>query len=289
MLSCRETLCVCTESSLGLRSCADHLQAALNLKPSANKSNTHGDTNVSSNPPSQDTPRESRSCKESSTYYLLDSLASLWADKSNKTKAQILEENKFCILFTEFNSTTLPFLTVSARKSFTSLDEQLPDKPMALGWLTSFLRGPNMLFRICNEEESWRLLDSIYAKEYISLASRCSIWLQLAAGCSFTAGTTNESYDPLFESGCQYLQWCIEQADEVAPLWIIPPMMLSCLYSMNTKPRTCWITLGGAIRVAQVHQLDRGRESCQFLSNEEYERWREVWRAMISFDAYDVS
>ena len=230
-------------------------------------------------------PVENGSCKESSTDFLLENLASLCADKSKKGKDQILEE----IEFTESNSVTLPCHANSVCEGLITLNEQLPDKIIAKGWLNTVLRGPNLLFRICDEAESWRLLDSIYANEHISYASRCSIWLQLAAGCRFSTGTAKEKYVTLFDSGCQYLDWCIEQTDDVAPLWVVPPMLLRCLYSMSSKPKACWLTLGGAIRLAQVHNLDRGRESCPRLSEEEYGWWRGIWRAMIFFDMYDVS
>jgi hypothetical protein len=169
-----------------------------------------------------------------------------------------------------------------------TLDEQLPDRSIAIRRLTTFLRGPNVLFRVCNEAESWSLLDSVYAKEYINHGSRCSIWLQLANGCRYTTGTIPENYTTLFESGWQYLEWCIEQAEEVAPLWVVPPMLLKCFYHLGSKPRCCWLTLGAAIRLAHVNDLDLGIKDSPVSSKEEFERWQEVWRAMITFDTYDI-
>ncbi|OAL21751.1 hypothetical protein AYO22_07693 [Fonsecaea multimorphosa] len=262
--------------------CANYSEATLNSTPVTNKVVIDTPTETSSDLSAPIWPIETGACKESSTSFLLDSLASLWADKSSLGKDQILKGNKF----TEASTFTLPSSAISAHKGLISLDEQLPDKATATEWLNTFLRGPNMLFRICNETESWRLLDSIYMKEDIDDPSKCSIWLQLAAGCRFTTGTDEESYITLFESGHQYLEWCIEQSEEVDPVWVVPPMLLSCLYFMGSKPKTCWLTLGAAIRLAQVHSLDREKEYCPRFSEDEYERWSQVWRAMIFFDAW---
>lgn len=222
------------------------------------------------------------SCEESSTYFLFDKLASFWADKTKCGKDQILKDNEF----PDLDATTLPSPATSLQKPCVPLNEVLPDKAIAARWLITFLREPNVLFRICDEAESWRLLDSTYAKTHVSHASECSIWFQLAVGCSYTTGTAPKSYDTLFETGKRYLEWSIEQDDEVAPLWVVPPMLLICLYSMSSKPKTCWLTLGAAIRIAQVHNLDMERHSCPSLLEEEYGRWREVWRAMISLDSW---
>ncbi|ETI26650.1 hypothetical protein G647_10411 [Cladophialophora carrionii CBS 160.54] len=254
----------------------------LHSTSSTNKASIDEAAEVVSDPSVPIQAVELGSCKEVSTKFLLDTLASQYAHKSNKGEGNMLGEDEL----TESDSATVPFVTISIHNSLISLDEQLPAKTIAKGWLTTLLGGPNLLFRICNEAESWKLLDAIYANEHISRASKCSIWFQLAAGCQFTAGATEKSHVRLFESGCRYLEWCIEQADEVAPLWAVPPMLLICLYSMGSKPKTCWLTLGAAIRLAQVHNLDRESESHGSLPSEEYERWREVWRTMISFDAW---
>lgn len=42
--------------------------------------------------------------------------------------------------------------------------------------------------------------------------------------------------------------------------------------------------LGTAIRVAQTHRIDLGRGHCPHLSDAEYARWRQVWRAIIFID-----
>lgn len=225
------------------------------------------------------------SCRETSTSFLHDHLASFWAERLSKDKDQILEE----IGFADGEVTTLSFLSGSGHQNFISLEAQLPDQATATVWLSTFLRGPNMLFKICDDAESWRLLDAIYGEEHITDASKSSIWLQLATGCRYTTGTVQKTYTRLFDSGCQYLEWSIEQADEVSPLWVLPSMLLNCLYTLDSKPKTCWLTLGSAIRLAQVHNIDRGKQDCSRLLEDEYERWRQVWRAIIFLDAYDVS
>ncbi|KAK5049431.1 hypothetical protein LTR84_004360 [Exophiala bonariae] len=226
---------------------------------------------------------EQQSCKASSTDFLVDVLASYCADKSLGDKACFPKEND------ESGSTSSPLSAISAYKSATPLEEQLPDKFTAQGWLTNFLRGPNVLFRICNEAETWKLLDSIYANDCVAHTSKCSFWLQLAIGCQMTSPTANGIHAKLFASGHQYLEWCIEQADEVSPFWMVNPLMLACLYTVSHKPRSCWLTLGTAIRLAQVHKVDCEWESRGSLSKGEYERRREVWRAMISLDALHKS
>lgn len=227
-------------------------------------------------------PGELGSCEESSTDFLLDVVAAYCADKSHGGKRQLPERSD--LVDSGFVSFSIPGM--AAYKSLTPLNEQLPDKITAKTWITAFLGGPNLLFRACDEAESWKLLDSIYANEPISHASRCSLWFQLAIGCQLTTDTAKESHVSLFRSGYQYLEWCIEQADEVSPLWVVPTLLLICLYSLGTRPRACWLTLGAAIRLAQVHNIDREWVSRGNLSPEECVRWREVWRAMISLDAY---
>ncbi|KIW10108.1 hypothetical protein PV08_11068 [Exophiala spinifera] len=249
--------------------------------PTVNNAVTENATPVSSDPSISQWPIGS--CKESSTSFLQDHLASFWADRASIGRDPIVSGNDL----TEDDVTTpLPFIPGSGRQSFVSLEEQLPDKASASVWLNTFLKGPNMLFRICDEADSWRLLDTVYGKDHVDETQKCSIWLQLATGCRFTTGTAEETYTKLYDSGCQYLEWCIEQADEVAPLWVLPSMLLECLYFLDSKPKTCWLTLSSAIRLAQVHNLDQEKGSLPGLSGEEYERWRQVWRAIIFFDAW---
>jgi hypothetical protein len=225
-------------------------------------------------------------CKEVATRFLTDTLASIWEDKLGIGAGQRLEED----VFAEANLAAVPFFTVPGPQGTpTTLDEQLPHKAVAVEWLNTFLQGPNTMFRICDEAETWRLLDLLYAREHIEIGSRCSIWFQLATGCRFTAGTLETSHVTLFESGCEYLEQCIEQAEEVSPLWIVSPMLLSCLYLLDSRPKSCWITLGGVVRLLQAHHLDLARDCCPGLSNNEYKRWREVWRAALSFDTYEIS
>lgn len=274
-----EILCV---DSLCTSIYADFCQQASDSPYSSNEASSDGNTGgISSSSPSM-VSLELQSCKASSTDFLLEVLSSYCEDKSYGGKGHTPKVNEF----SESDSASLPFLATSAHKSVTSLEEQLPDKATTKSWLTSFLRGPNLLFRICDEAETWKLVDSIYAEEYISHASKCSVWLQLAIGCRLTTFTAKESHITLFGSGYQHLQWCIEQEDEVSPLWIVHPLMLVCLYTMGSKPRSCWLTLGAAIRLARAHNLDREWQTNASLSKEEYERRREIWRAMISLDAY---
>ncbi|KAK5214549.1 hypothetical protein LTR72_012276, partial [Exophiala xenobiotica] len=257
--------------------------AALDITPIAENTINDSVTGTPIDLPAPIRPRTNVSCKESSASYLLGKLASFWAEKSKKSKDKILEENEY-----SESDLTSPPLLAGLHPKLIPLDEQLPDKSIAIGWLTTFLRGPNVLLRVCNEAESWSLLDLIYAKGYISHGSKCSIWLQLATGCRYTTGTTPENYTTLFESGWQYLEWCIEQAEEVAPLWLVPPMLLKCLYHMDTKPRSCWLTLGAAIRLVHVNNLDLGIQDSPMFSEEEFGRWQEIWRAMITFDTYEI-
>ncbi|RVX66726.1 hypothetical protein B0A52_08919, partial [Exophiala mesophila] len=104
------------------------------------------------------------SCKESSTSFLLDRLASFWADKSGIDKDQLLKDNNL----TDADMATLSLLTGCNHQNFISLEQQLPDKATAITWLNTLLRGPNMLFRIYDEAETWRLLDILYGKEQIT-------------------------------------------------------------------------------------------------------------------------
>ena len=219
---------------------ADFMQATLNLSHNTKDESANGASERIAQPPTKTQSTDADSCREITAEYLLQALSSLWADKSNKDKIQILED----CAFKGSHIPSFSFLGMPIHDRPKSLKEQLPDKAVATGWLTTFLRGPNMLTCICDEAESWNLLDAIYTAEDMNNQSRCSIWLQLAVGCRYTTGTTENTIADLYESGCQYMEWCIEQSEEVAPPWIMPLMLLSCLYSMRSKPKTCWVTLG---------------------------------------------
>jgi hypothetical protein len=236
---------------------------------------------VMSNPPDKIEPVGLESCKEVSTKFLLDTLAAHYADASDNGKDNLRPEDRLIVP----DLPTMPIVTISVGTNLGSPDELLPAKSVAKGWLKTFLGGPNLLFRMCDEDESWKLVDSIYTTEYVPPTLRCSIWLRLAAGCRLMPGTTPQSYIKLFESGCKLLEQCIEQADEVAPLWIVSALLHVCLCSMDSRPKSCWLTLGTAIRLAQMHYGDRKSEVYGSSSLEESGRWREVWRTMISFDA----
>lgn len=186
--------------------------------------------------------------------------------------------------------------------SLASRRELLPSKNRADTWLQTFLGGPNKLMHICSPTESQGLLDTLYdPQQGISRNSECLITWQLAVGSRFTADTDEQTYGAIYESARVQAEICIEKDDDML-LWVVPTLLLRCLYLMNSKPRNCWLILGElhtfragrsrlnnrltglAIRVAQTYRIDLQREQCPQLSDADYSRWREVWRAIIFLD-----
>jgi hypothetical protein len=176
-------------------------------------------------------------------------LAKLWAGALGQDPSLVLEavavENR-----ESHNTPVLPM--VAAHHAFPA---NLPPKEQAQQWLTIFLNGPNKLFCICAQSESEQLLDSLYGLEdEISRNSACLILFQLAVGSRFAEDTPEHVYTSLHETARRQMEECIEEDDGML-LWVVPVLLLSCVYSMNTKTKTCWLTLGryGVSCCLQVH------------------------------------
>jgi hypothetical protein len=168
-------------------------------------------------------------------------LAKLWAKEFGQDSSLILEavaaENR-----ESHNTPVLPMAT--ARRTSPAKQNSLPPKERAQRWLTVFLNGPNKLFCICAQSESKQLLDSLYGPEgEISRNSTCLILFQLAVGSRFAEDTPERVYTSIHETARRQMEECIEE-DNGMLLWVVPVLLLSCIYSMNTKTKTCWLTLG---------------------------------------------
>jgi hypothetical protein len=227
-------------------------------------------------------------------------LAKLWAKELGQDSSLVLE----AVAAEKRESHNTPVVPMAAaRRASLVKYNGLPPKEQAQQWLTVFLNGPNKLFCICAQSESEQLLDFLYGPEdEISRNSACLILFQLAVGSRFAEDTPEHVYTSIHETARRRMEECIEEDNGIL-LWIVPVLLLSCIYWMNTKAKTCWLTLGRygvhclpcrcivdlprlgtAIRVAQTYHIDLGREHCPHLSDAEYARWRQVWRAIIFFD-----
>jgi hypothetical protein len=111
-------------------------------------------------------------------------------------------------------------------------------------WVLYFLAGPNKLMRICSAKNSYDLLDSLYQPgRTISDIDDCLIAWQLAIGALFTANTSEQTYTSIYLSARAQTMACVEQ-EEGSILWIVPAILLECVYLMNSKPQNCWVLLG---------------------------------------------
>lgn len=125
-----------------------------------------------------------------------------------------------------------------------SESELLPTKDQAEKWLWTYLRGPNKLMQICSPRESQQLLSCLYdSDELPNPKLKCLITWQLAVGARFTANTSEQNYHAIYRSAQTQTETCIEE-DEDMLLWLVPTLLLKCVYLMNSQPRKCWLILG---------------------------------------------
>lgn len=176
-----------------------------------------------------------------SAQHLISVLARIWASKLGEESGRILEgagagqEHEIA-----------KSISARAEQSWSSTDRRalLPPKHQADIWLQTFLCGPNKLMCICSPTESHRLLESLYgSKQEIGERSECLITSQLAVGARFTADTNEQIYTAIYESARMQAENCIEK-DEAMFLWVVPILLLRCIYLLGTKPRSCWLILG---------------------------------------------
>ena len=232
--------------------------------------------------------------------YLVHHLAQLWAKELGQDPCFELE----AVASRWGKAGKTPALSIFGNVCYPeNYYSSLPGKRIAKQWLNTFLNGPNKLFRICDPAESGQLLDSLYRDmDQMNRISRCLIFFQLATGGRFAEDTQEHVYNATYKSACRQMEECIEE-DDGGLLWIVPMLLLTCVYSMNTGPKMCWLTLGEydlqllrpiglmfmhsgtAIRIAQMHRIDLEPEHCPNLSDDEYSRQRQVWQAAIFLDA----
>jgi hypothetical protein len=168
-------------------------------------------------------------------------LAIFWAKELGQDSNVVLE----AVAAENRESHDTPVLPIAAaHRASPAEHNSLPPKEQAQRWLTVFLNGPNKLFCVCAQSESELLLNSLYGPGYeISRNSTCLILFQLAVGSRFAEDTPEYIYTSMYETARRQMEECIEE-DNGMLLWIVPVLLLSCIYSMNTKTKTCWLTLG---------------------------------------------
>jgi hypothetical protein len=120
----------------------------------------------------------------------------------------------------------------------------VPPKDDAQRWLKAYLDGPNKLCPICEPAESQQLLLSFYCPEGgINRIAKSLLFFQLAIGAQFTEDTSEDVYSALYQRAWQQMEVCIQKENELL-LWIVPLLLLGCLYSVTVQPTSCWLTLG---------------------------------------------
>lgn len=146
----------------------------------------------------------------------------------------------------------------------------MPPKDRAEKWLEIHLRGPNKLMQICSPEESQQLLNFLYdPNQRLDPKSECLITWQLAVGARFTADTDEQTYTAAYESARMQTEICIEEDDDML-LWVVPTLLLRCVYLINPQPRKCWLVLGESkASRTELSRLNKSvhRASDQDLSN----------------------
>lgn len=126
--------------------------------------------------------------------------------------------------------------------------ELLPPKDRADQWLQTYLNGPNKLMHICSPTESQHLLSSLYNQhQEIGPKSECLITWQLALGARYTADVDQQTYTAIYESARMQTEASIEEDDDML-LWLVPTLLLRCVYLMDSQPRHCWLILGKSNR-----------------------------------------
>jgi hypothetical protein len=120
----------------------------------------------------------------------------------------------------------------------------LPPETQLQSFLDSFLDGPNKIIFACEPSESQSQLDDLYYQSKdINHTSLSLILLQVAIGAQTLGGIPHETCSNLYESGRRFMEVGIERTPGDW-LWVVQAHILDCIYSMNAKPKMCWVILG---------------------------------------------
>ncbi|PVH68294.1 hypothetical protein DL98DRAFT_522845 [Cadophora sp. DSE1049] len=165
------------------------------------------------------------------------------------------------------------------------LRDSLPSQEVSRRLLDMFFDYQNSIFYVCNREEALAQLALMYEElAAVSISWFCQMFLIFAVGVQFddVYDTDGATYH---EIGHKYIDDAIDE-DPQSTIWIIRAMLLLCLFQPPTKWNSVWMHLDAAIRGAQRFQLDVGHNLLQELSDNEYQEWRQLWLAIISFDRW---
>jgi hypothetical protein len=189
--------------------------------------------------PRAPTPTHRTDTKSTTAQYLIGVLGQIWAidpdGESNSTPG---------VAYQYANGSTSSAFSNRTLNEETSIKNLVPSHQQAVIWMSYFHAGPNKLFRICSPTESLRLLESFYHSEQaICPMNECLITWQLACGALFHPNTNASTSQSLYKSAQMQTVVCIER-EQTTLLWIVPTLLLECLYLMNPKPRNCWVILG---------------------------------------------
>ena len=120
----------------------------------------------------------------------------------------------------------------------------LPPKAQLQSFLDTFLDGPNKITFVCEPSESQNQLDDLYYRSKdISYASLSLILLQFAIGAQTFQGIPHQICSILYEKGRKFMEVGIERT-QANWLWVVQAYILDCIYSVNVKPKMCWVVLG---------------------------------------------
>jgi hypothetical protein len=136
------------------------------------------------------------------------------------------------------------FLGGSGYTPASAVSRELPGSPEAHTWLENFLNGPNRLFTLVTADEGHRLLEKFYSlADSLDPQELCLLTYVLAAGARYTENVAPHIYLRwIHHARCRF-EACASKV-RGCQLWVLQPLLLSCLISMHTEPATCWLTLG---------------------------------------------
>ena len=121
---------------------------------------------------------------------------------------------------------------------------EFPARSQAHNWLETFLNGPNSLISIVKQHECQLIFDRFYhSRESLTPRETCLFAHLLAAGSRFTADVPSEVYLHWSNRARNQFEYCVNET-RGCQLWVLQPLLLSCLISIHTSPGTCWLTLG---------------------------------------------
>jgi hypothetical protein len=179
--------------------------------------------------------------KSTAAQHLVDTLSQIWAiepDEGSNSTPWTVRQNAGGSL------ADIPDGTRDVASFEASIKNLVPSYQQAVAWMSYFHAGPNKLFCICSPTDSLHLLKSCYDPgAAIGQIDACLVTWQLACGALFYPNTDSKTHDSLYKSARLQITDCIE-SNGTTLLWLVPTLLLECVYLMNPRPRNSWVILG---------------------------------------------